>query len=344
MELRENILLSDFTTMKIGGLARYFVEVDSLAALKDALAFARKKNLPIAFLGGGSNMLISDQGYAGIVLRILIPGIEWKETADGYEATVGAGVNWDKFVAEAVRRGYQGAENLSSIPGTTGGAIVQNIGAYGIEVKELVLAVNAYDVTTEEVKTLTRAECCFGYRESIFKRPEGKCLLVTSVKFHFKKDGQVDISYKDLKQFFESVPSLEPRVSSVRDAVCMIRKRKFPDLSLYGTAGSYFKNPVVGNDDAAHFLAKYPHAPHHPGENGHTKLSAAWIIDNAIHSRGTRDGRVGTWDAQALVVVNYGGASAKEILSFTKKIQENVFSETGVTLSPEVEFMGEQDK
>lgn len=337
MQIREHVSLREYTTFKIGGPARFFARVTSVDELKEAILFAHAHDIPFFILGGGSNVLIDDGGFSGLVIQMAIMGMEWKEEGNHVIAAVGAGEGWDDFVADAVARNYSGCENLSSIPGTVGASAVQNIGAYGVEVREIITSVEVYDAKDHIVRTLSNEECMFGYRESLFKaRPE---LIVIRVQFRLEKEYVPKQSYKDIALYIEERGVDMLSLAQMREAVMSIRATKFPDLSQCGTAGSFFKNPVVTRVVADDFLQRYPDAPHYDAGDGMTKLSAAWIIDHVLCMRGAREGSIGTWNAQALVVVNYDDATSEDVKKFVKKISDASFEKIHIALEPEVVFV-----
>ena len=337
MHIHEQVPLREYTTFKIGGPARFFVEASSVDELKEAIRFAQAKNLPFFILGGGSNLLIDDEGFPGVIIHIAIRGVEWKEENDHIIATIGAGEYWDNFVATTVEKNYSGVENLSSIPGTVGASAVQNIGAYGVEVGELIVSVDVYDAENNILRTLTNAECVFGYRDSIFKT--NKNFIVTQVQFRLEKIYIPKQAYKDIALYIEESGVMTLSLSEMREAIVSIRAKKFPDLSTYGTAGSFFKNPVVTEAQGEEFLRTYPTAPHYLSPGNTMKLSAAWIIDHVLNMKGVRDGDVGTWNAQALVVVNYDRATSKDVKKFVQKITDASFEKIKISLEPEVVFV-----
>lgn len=341
MEIKEFIPLAPLTTFKVGGAARYFCDIHSLADLTEAVAFAREKNLPIFILGGGSNILISDLGFPGVVLHMMIDDSEWENSGDSVSVTLGAGVVWDKFVEESAERNCWGVENLSAVPGTVGASVIQNIGCYGAEVSEVVEWVEVYDSKKNTLRTLARADCLFGYRDSIWKHKSGEGLIVTRVKFRLSRKGTPKITYKELREFFAATRKEPETPSDVRAALLWIRGEKFPDLAHYGTAGSFFKHPIVSRADGEAFLQKFPGAPHYDEGENKMKLVAGWIIDHALGLRGLRKSAVGTWEKQALVLVNYGGASAKEIWIFAEELAQQAKKETNISLLPEVVRVGE---
>ncbi|KKU78987.1 MAG: UDP-N-acetylenolpyruvoylglucosamine reductase [Parcubacteria group bacterium GW2011_GWA2_47_7] len=341
MLFEENVPLAGMTTMKVGGVARYFCTATTEEEVIEGVRYAKERNLSLFILGGGSNILVSDEGYYGLVMQIALKDIVVAEDDGEIFFTVDAGYVWDEFVAQAVARGAWGVENLSSIPGCVGGAVVQNIGAYGAEVKNSVLNVTVYDPNLSGVRTLSNAECCFGYRDSIWKH-DGRELVVLRVTFRLLLKGKPNILYKDLAAYFLEKGNITPILQDIREAVQSIRRAKFPDLRTMGTAGSFFKNPIVTKEKADEFLHAYPLAPHYDAPNGNIKLSAAWIIDNILHLRGERVGNVGCFSAQALVIVNYGGASCEEIKKFTRNIITRTKNNIAITLEPEVIFVDEK--
>ncbi len=338
MTIREHVPLAPLTTFKVGGAARYFAEVADASEVAELFHFAQEQALSVFVLGGGSNILVDDLGYMGLVLKMNIQGISFSKDGDDRLCAVGAGVSWDALVARSVEEECWGVENLSLIWGTVGGAVVQNIGAYGCEVKEVVEWVEVYDPAQTCVRTLTNTECAFGYRDSVFKH-EGAGLVIMRVGLRFKKHSTSNIFYKDLAAYFLERGIIAPTIHEVRRAVINIRTAKFPALATVGTAGSFFKNPVVTKAVGGAFLARFPLATHYDIGSGLMKLSAAWIIDHVLHMKGVRVGNVGCFSAQALVIVNYKDATSEEIKNFVRDIQKKCFEETRITLEHEVIFV-----
>ncbi len=340
MELREDIPLGALTTFRIGGNARYFTDVHCDDDVREALRFAKEKHLPTLILGGGSNLLIADSGFSGLVVHMNSLNMSFEEKDEHVFFIADAGVVWDTLVARAVLEGLWGLENLSSIPGKVGASVVQNIGAYGVEAGNLLAWVEVYDPHKDHVTRLMKEDCRFGYRDSLFKSPEGRELVVLRVAFTLVRESKVNIGYKDLMQYDREVKKIIS-LADAREAVVHIREKKFPELKSFGTAGSFFKNPVVKQDKANEFLHTYPHATSFPQHDGTVKLSAAWIIDHVLHIKGERVGDVGSWEAQALVLVNYGHATAYDVASFANTIIEKCFASTGILLEPEVVYVGD---
>ncbi len=342
MIIREQVLLAPYTTFHIGGYARYFAEAECDSDIVEAVKFAHAHALPIFILGGGSNLLISDRGFDGLVIHMTGQALQWEEEDDNTLVIADAGMNWDKLVGVCVEAGLWGIENLSGIPGNVGATPVQNIGAYGAEVGSFIEWVDVYDTSEGVFKRLRKTECKLAYRDSVFKHEQGKNFIVVRVAYRLSQSGNLNTEYKDLIAYAQNEHALAT-VSDVRNAVLTIRARKFPtyDGITIGTAGSFFKNPVVSSEAGAIFTARFPNAPMFPQEGGNSKLSAAWIIDNILKIKGVREGNVGTWEAQALVMINFGGATATEVAAFAKHITLCAQNEAGIILEPEVVYVGD---
>lgn len=340
--IQKKVSLKEFTTFRIGGPARFFSVVTNEDELIEAVSFSKKNKCPFFVLGGGSNILVSDEGVTGIVIKMEMKGITYKESSDEKDGTVQvtafAGENWDAFVAETVEKGLYGLENLSYIPGTVGAAPVQNIGAYGSEVKDVIESVHVLDVVKDEYVDLSNSECKFSYRDSLFKQ-DPKRYIVISVTFNLTKKGKVNLSYKDVQEYFAFKKIKEPTLKQVRNAVVEIRQRKLPDVKDYGTAGSFFKNVIVPSSKAQELLQKYPGMILHSVNEKKVKIPVAWILDNVCGFRGVKKGNVGTYKNQALVLVNFGDATAAEIISLAEKMVDTVYEKTGIEVFPEVEFV-----
>ena len=335
MIIQENISLAQYTTFKIGGNAHFFCKVTTVDELKEAVIFAKEKSVPFFVLGGGSNILIADEGFNGLVIKM---DIEGKKIQDQI-ITAGAGESWDDFVDYTVKQGFNGLENLSSIPGTVGAAPVQNIGAYGVEVGQFISSVNVFDTQTMKEVELSVRECHFGYRYSLFKKEKGR-YIVTLVNFSLKRDGKVNVEYKDLKEkFTQATPS------QVREAVIDIRRHKLPDWNKWGTAGSFFKNPVITQAHFDELKAKYPGLPGFPENdangksNDQIKIPLGWVLDNVCNAKGLLRGGVGTYEKQALVIVTKPGATASEVVAFTQDLMKQVKEKTGIIVEAEVEWV-----
>ena len=460
LSIRENVPLRDLTTFRVGGLARYFCVVTNETELVESVRFSRTKKIPFFVLGGGSNIVVGDSGWNGLVIKMEIKGISCdpdygrdycpdcgrdmvpeghqekigqltekvvtkaasaasadfsnknsKKTAhnsvplseiseknelsenngedtmtchrchtchlchssasphpsaDTIRVTAGAGENWDDFVGTCVARGFHGLENLSGIPGTVGAAPVQNIGAYGSEVSQTIASVRVFDATKDagenakkmEFIELSAEDCHFGYRDSIFKH---KKYIIVSATFNLKKNAPLTINYKDVREYFLKNKKAEPSVGDVRCAIIAIRAAKLPDLRIVGTAGSFFKNPIISQKHFAELKKKYPDLPSFPvasvgidSKAPSVKVPLAWILDHICGYKGAKRGNVGTYKNQALVIVNdfssasgFGGAigatsaTALEIKKFAEEIAAAVKEKTDIDIEPEVQYVGE---
>jgi UDP-N-acetylmuramate dehydrogenase len=296
---------------------------------------------PFFVLGGGSNLLVLDSGFAGAVFKMGIRGTEIiHEDSSSVVVKVGAGEVWDEFVAWTVEREFWGIENLSCIPGTVGAAPVQNIGAYGVEAKDVIESVEVFNAKTGEVSKMTHDECSFGYRDSFFKRQGNKHFVVISVAFKLTKIPQPNVGYKDVASFFTEREIKNPGIIDIRSAIVVIRSAKFPNLNKEGTAGSFWKNPVVSNSEYERLVTLYPGLPAFPTSPGYVKVPLAWILDNVCGLKGyTQDG-VRLFEKQPLVLVAQFNARAEDVVGLAKKVELAVFSKTQIQIEREVEYVG----
>ena len=328
-----NVNLKPYNTMGVAATADYFTTVHDLKELKAALDFARSKQIAPFILGAGANLLIVSDIVHRVVIRMAIAGFDIVgESLSTTYIKVGAGESWHQTVERTLTEGYPGLENLALIPGSVGASVVQNIGAYGSEVAQFVKEVEIYDPAVDEVRTLKAAECDFRYRHSIFKTPKARDWVVVSVTFVLPKTWQANLSYNDLAQAFSGVQNATPQ--AVFDQVVAIRKRKLPDPEQLGSAGSFFKNPIVTREVFQALLERFPSIVHYRMAGNMEKLAAGWLIDQA-GLKGVRQGDAGTYEKQALVLVNHGEASGAELWQFAEYVREKVFDLFGVTLEPE---------
>lgn len=328
MKIEENVPLSTLTTFHIGGPARYVVTVTTTEELIEALDFARDKDLHFKILGGGSNILAPDEGVDDLVVRIALQGIEFADTA----VTVGAGESWDALVAQSVAHGLWGLENLSGIPGSVGGAVVGGIGAYGASVGEHLSSVEAFNIETRQVEQFFSTQCQFGYRDSVFKhRPE---LVVLSATFELSAEPAPNVSYKDLAARFAD-SSLD--LPTVRAAVLVIREGKFPDISIEGTAGSYFKNPIIDEAAAETLREQYPELPLFamPEVSGY-KVPLAWLLDQVLNLKGTTVGAARLFERQPLVIAASSGCSANDVRSLASMVKKDCKEKLFLEIEEEV--------
>jgi UDP-N-acetylmuramate dehydrogenase len=348
MLTREQVALAPFTTLGVGGPARYFAEATSEAGVIEAVEFARSRQLPLFILGGGSNLLIADAGFPGLVLKIGIAGLSSFTTQhEDVLFTAGAGVDWDTLVAQTVDANCAGLECLSGIPGTVGGTPVQNVGAYGQEVSETIREVRTLDLQSMQVRTLSSAECGFAYRSSIFNTTERDRYIILQVSFELRQGRKPSIRYADLQRFFAQRAG-DPTLAEVRAAVREIRYRKamliVPGDEDARSAGSFFKNPIVPQsffEELSERLQSHGlQLPSYPASDGFRKLPAAWLVEQAGFAKGYSRGAAGISRRHALAIVNRGGAAAVDIIALKDEIQSRVLKEFGIELQPEPVFVG----
>lgn len=340
IKIKKNIPLSDLTTFRVGGLAKYYVEVKSKKELLETVEFAKDKKLPIFVLGGGSDVLLSDKGFKGLVLRYKGKSLKFEKKDGVVLVTAGAGLIWDDLVKKAVEKNLQGIECLSGIPGSVGAAPIQNIGAYGQELKDVFVALIAYDFKESKFVNFTKSDCKFSYRESVFKRPENKGkYIITDLTLKLNKDSLPTLSYQSLVEYLKEKKINKSSLQQVREAVLDLRGQKLEDPKILGNAGSFFKNPIVDQNILNKLLKSYPKMPYYPGGRKF-KLFAGWLIDNAGW-KGKRVGGAMVSKNNALVLINpEGKASAKDIKGLAEEIKKDIQDKFGVELEPEVQFIG----
>jgi len=347
MVITENVPLAPLTTLKVGGPARYFIEAMSVAEVSEAVEFSRSRNLPLFVLGGGSNLVISDAGWPGLVLKIGITGINHRHGHDEVVFEVGAGEDWDKFVGMVVTHNIAGLECLSGIPGSVGATPVQNVGAYGEEVGNTIESVLVLDLRDAQLRELGKEECAFNYRTSIFNTSERGRYIILQVNYLLKHGGEAYIAYADLKKYFAGW-NKKPTLADTRDAVKKIRAGKgmliVPGDDDCRSAGSFFKNPILSADEyerlTARAAAKNLQIPSYPALATQRKVSAAWLVEHSGFSKGYGNGSVGISRKHALAIVNRGNATAADIVAFKEDIQGRVEEIWGILLEPEPVFVG----
>jgi UDP-N-acetylmuramate dehydrogenase len=342
--IHEHVALAPLTTFKIGGPARYFTNALAQRDLVDSIQFAKTKKLPIFVLGGGSNLLVSDAGFPGLVIKVGIAGVEWEPDGDRTLVRAGAGEEWDRLVESCVERGFSGIECLSGIPGSVGGTPVQNVGAYGQEVSEVLVRVRAYDRSTDSVVDLSHEQCQFTYRSSLFNTTAKDRYIVFEVTYSLRNQGTPSIRYTDLQREFEGRTS-SPTLSEVRTAVRRIRAKKAmllvdgdPDCR---SAGSFFKNPIVTEKQFVELQARAGSTvPRYAAPEGKVKTAAAWLIEQAGFSKGYSLGSAALSTKHTLALVNKGDAKAGDILRLAREIRLRVHDKFGIELVPEPVFVG----
>lgn len=346
MLIQENVSLAPLTTMGVGGPARFFSEATSAAEVREAIVYARSRHLPLFILGGGSNLLVSDAGWPGLVLKISLLGINHRHGHGTAYFDVGAGEDWDSFVAATVQHHCSGIECLSGIPGSVGGTPVQNVGAYGQEVADTIDTVVALDIESGEEEEFEKSDCGFGYRSSIFNtRARGRYVILRAT-YALVHDGKPHIAYADLQKYFAGRG--EPTLAEVRDAVRQIRASKgmllTPGDDDARSAGSFFKNPLLSDEEFESLkqraAARGLEIPSYPALRARRKVSAAWLVEHSGFAKGFGNGRVGISRKHALAIVNRGGAKAAEVLALKDEIQLRVREQWGIELEPEPVMVG----
>lgn len=336
LKIEHNVVIAPYTTLKTGGVVRTLVTLSSVDEVPELCSYLAKVGGPYLVLGGGSNVLMADEGFDGVVIHNQIKGREYTKTsATSWDCTFGAGEVLDVVIAETVERELYGLENLSHIPGTVGATPVQNVGAYGVEVSQLIVQVEAVDLETGAVCVFKNHECDFEYRHSFFKTTVGKKYFIMRVTYRLSAVPQLQLAYKDLQVVFKDHT---PSLMQVREAIIKIRSEKFPDWEKVGTAGSFFKNVVVTNTKGEILRARYPELPLYPYTANSCKISLGYVLDKLCGLRGYRVGSVSLYEKQAMVLVSEG-ASADEIKNFARDIQEKVFAVIEEKIEPEVQFI-----
>lgn len=343
MIIQENVSLKRYNTFHIEAKARLFAEINSEDELKQILKDSKYAQAPKLILGGGSNILFT-QDFDGLILKVNIPGIEViKEDQENVWIKAGAGVNWHELVMHCIALGYGGIENLSLIPGTVGAAPMQNIGAYGVEIKDIFDSLEAVHMQTGKTQTFNNEDCQFGYRESIFKTTLKGQYIITCVTLRLSKHPVINISYGAIEETLaqmqsENGNSKAPGIKEVSEAVIYIRQSKLPDPKVIGNAGSFFKNPVISLRQYQQLKQVYEKVPAYELPDHTVKIPAGWLIEQAGW-KGKRLGAVGVHDKQALVLVNHGGGVGEEIRTLALQIQKSVYDKFGIELTPEVNII-----
>ncbi len=338
LQIQENVSLKNFNTFGVEANARYFVEINHRDELTELFMDPQWRQTEALVLGGGSNMLLVND-FGGLVIRINIRGIEHRISHQDVFIEAGAGEVWNDLVNFCVIRNYAGLENLSLIPGSVGASPIQNIGAYGVELQDVFHSCCAFEVASGAFKTFNKADCKFGYRESVFKSElKGKYIIV-SVKLHLSLVPNFNLSYGAIEQELAARGITEPTIKDVSQVVSHIRVSKLPDPTTIGNAGSFFKNPVIGTEQFKTLQTNFPGVVHYPAHNGHVKLAAGWLIEQCGW-KGKVVGHTGTWKNQALVLVNHGGATGEEVYSLSSQIIDSVYTKFGVSLQREVNIIG----
>lgn len=341
MQLLQRVPLKLHSTMRLGGAAAYMTDVHDRHELTEALAWADTQKLPVMMIGSGSNIIWRDEGFPGLVMVNKIMRFEeLQEDEENYYVTIGAGENWDQAVARAAAKGMTGIEGLSLIPGTAGATPVQNVGAYGQEIAQTLVSVEAYDRQAKQFINLQGSDCAFGYRTSRFKTTDRGRFFITAITLHLLHTNPRPPFYNALQRYFDEHNIRECTPQVVRDAVIAIRQSKLPDPAKVANNGSFFANPIVDEGVLAQIQASYPDIPHWPMDGGRVKLPAAWLLEQAGF-KNMHDAETGmaTWSQQPLVLVNEHAQSTAQLLAFRQKIISAVQQKFQITLEQEPELL-----
>jgi UDP-N-acetylmuramate dehydrogenase len=347
VKIEAQVALAPLTTIGVGGAAAHYARVENAAELREALDFARAERLEVQVLGGGSNVVVADAGFPGLVIELGMLGVAVTERDGAAYAQAAAGEPWDSFVADMAKRGYQGLECLSGIPGRVGATPIQNVGAYGQEVSEAITEVLAWDRVADRERVFSAEECRFGYRDSYFKTRAAGRYVVTRVTFRLRLHAPPSVRYAELQRHFAELGNATPSLVEVRDAVTQLRRRKSMVLDAGDpnsrSCGSFFVNPVLPASALGAFLERASgegSVPQFSQPDGSVKLSAGWLIEHAGLPRGTRDGNVGLSSKHALAIVAHAGARAEDVQRLAHRVQRGVLERFGVRLEKEAVFWG----
>ncbi len=342
MFILKNVPLSTYSTMRLGGNAEFFSEINSRHDISGAVEWARTREMPIIMIGGGTNIIWSDNGFSGLVLVNKIMGYEvFEEDDENIYVTVGAGEDWDSVVKRAVEQGFNGIEQLSLIPGTAGATPVQNVGAYGREISEVMTTIEAYDLKEQQFVTIPASECDFTYRSSRFKTNDKGRFLISAITIRLTKTPAAPPYYPSIEKYFIDHKITSPTAASIREAVLAIRTSKLPDPQKVANNGSFFTNPIVDQSELMRLVNSYPDVPYWQLDDGKAKISAAWLLEQAgfkdYHDQTTG---MATWPTQPLVLVNEHAKSVADLLKFRTYIISTVERLFGIVLEQEPEILG----
>lgn len=337
LQIRENVSLKNFNTFGVEATAKYLVEINHEDELTELFSDPKWLQIPRLVLGGGSNVLFT-KDFEGLVIKMNIRGIEHRINHEEVHIEAGAGENWNELVDYCVARGFAGMENLSLIPGSVGASPVQNIGAYGVELKDVFESCQAFEISTQHKKTFVKEACGFGYRESIFKGELKNQYIITSVKFKLSIKPKINTKYGAIEDELQKREISDPTIQDISKVVSHIRVSKLPDPSTIGNAGSFFQNPVINFADFEKLKSKFPEVVNFPAGDNKIKLAAGWLIEQCGW-KGRIIGQTGTFKNQALVLVNYGQATGAEIYTLSSQIIDSVYNKFGVGLHREVNIL-----
>ena len=352
MQIQEHVPLSQHSTMRLGGPARYLAEVTARSELSEAVQWAESHHVPLMIIGTGSNIVWGDNGFPGLVVVNKIMGFEVQEfDPQTTYVTVGGGENWDSVVERTVAQGLSGLELLSRIPGTAGAAPVQNIGAYGAQISDVLVTLEAYDLQAKQFVTLRASECAFGYRTSRFKTTDKGRFCITSLTLGLGKNLAQPPYYRDIQAFIEKNHVTDITLAKLREIVTHIREKKLPDPSVIPNNGSFFQNPIISREQFDQLVASHPEIERAPPgwsqpprwlqDDGSVKLAAGWLVEQAgFKAYEDKETGMATWPYQNLVLTNKGAHSTADLLKFKQKIVDAVQAKYGVTLVQEPELIG----
>jgi UDP-N-acetylmuramate dehydrogenase len=342
MNIQQNVSLAGYSTMGLGGAAAYLLEVSDRGVIAEAFSWAQSRALPVLMIGGGSNIVWRDEGFSGLVLVNKIAKYEaYEEDETNTYLTIGAGENWDKAVERSVQAGLTGIEALSLVPGTAGATPVQNVGAYGQEISQTLVSVEAFDTQTGQFVTIPAADCAFGYRTSRFKTTDRGRFFIISLTLHLVKGNPMPPFYAAVQRHFDEHNITEYTPAVLREAVVAIRTAKLPDPAVVHNTGSFFANPIINESALRQLQDTYTSVPYwETKQPGKFKISAAWLIDHAglkgVHDQATG---MATWPTQPLVLVNEHAKTTADLLAFRQKILDTVHQKFGITLEQEPELL-----
>lgn len=341
LNIQENVSLSSYSTMRLGGNAAYLTEIHSKDDLKEAVAWAESKQLPMLMIGGGSNIIWRDEGFMGLVMVNRIMGYEEYVSLDSHFITLGAGEIWDNAVMRTTAAGLTGIEALSLIPGTAGATVVQNVGAYGQDISQTLTSVEVFDRTTHQLTTVPTEACGFGYRKSNFQTEYRDRFFITAITLHLTASNPLPPYYSAVDRYLaEHKPDGAVTPHVIREAVIAIRQSKLPDPAVVANNGSFFSNPIVSQAKFLELATNYPDVPNWPADEGQVKLPAAWLLERAgfkdFHDPNTG---MSTWPTQPLVLVNEHAKSTADLLTFRDAIIEAVQTKFDITLHQEPELL-----
>ena len=337
MLIQENISLKPYNTFAIDVKAKFFAAVANESNLKTVFENEIAQNNKLLILGGGSNVLFT-KDFDGLVIKVNLLGIEHVQQNDDVMVSAGAGVVWNEFVNYCLANGFAGVENLALIPGTVGASPIQNIGAYGVELKDVFDSCQAFEIATGDIKTFNYADCKFGYRDSVFKNEQKGKFIITKVIFKLNRNANLKTQYGAIANELINRRITTPNITDIAKVVSDIRVSKLPDPKTIGNAGSFFKNPVISQSVFNILIKQFPEVVNYPAPNNKVKLAAGWLIEQCGF-KGVVFGQTGTWKNQALVLVNHGGATGDEVYTFSELIIKTVYNKFGIKLEREVNVL-----